>query len=182
MLSGSLSCSRSNTPVNRSLLVLAGGTLLLVVMASEARAQPELQRGDRIRVGISHARGVQPFVGSFVSFDSDSIALVLENGLLFRRSLAHVGYVDRSMDRADYSLLETAAMGAGIAGALTALALFARSQLDGTVPSSGERPWLAIGMGAGALPGAIVGLGVGALLRRERWQRVALFGSSPPNE
>jgi len=152
--------------------VIPAVALLLVAFNARlgAQATPSLEPGSKIRVSLLDAR-LNTLVGTYVGTVADSLRMHTEATSSVRSvPFSSVFTLEASRDRKSYAL---EGLGIGfVAGAATGAAIGAMVYYDET---STTRSQLVVSGAAffGAC-GAVVGVLAGAMITKERWERVSL--------
>ena len=150
------------------------GTLLAISFAIASSStitsqeRPAINPGTRVRVTAPSVSN-KPLVGTVVAFDADS--LVVQRDTAIRRlSTTSITHLDISQSRKSHTL-----MGAGIGflvGAGFATALVLTGDRGGDCADAGY--CILIGSAVLGGGGAVIGAGIGALVRTDRWAEVPL--------
>jgi hypothetical protein len=141
---------------------MTAATFLLLALPALQTTSP-LTTGTRVRVTVREAAGQRVHVGPLRTFDSSVLSLSTEEGGAHYVSLARSSITRIEVSRGTHSRWKTGALLGGVLG-LAAIALVdAGCSQDCSSPKGGE---IAAAVGGGLL----VGAGVGALMRNERWE------------
>ena len=150
-------------------------TVLLAVplAALSTQVQPTLESGKRVRV-TAPLVGPERMVGIYLSNDDSTMQVQTEAQVTpLTIPLVHVIRLEMSQGRKSNSLkgLVIGSVSGAVLGAVAGLVV---GQENGDNPCGGGRPaeCAAIGALAVGATGALVGLGIGALIKTERWERV----------
>ncbi len=159
----------------RSILSLAVLPLLVPLQYTSAQQGPPIETGSRIRV-TAPALGVDKLVGHSVEADATQVRVQVEDQAApLTISLADVTRFEVSQGRKS-NALKGLGFGAVIGVSTGAvLGLLASSGESYDNPCEGNTvACAAVGAAAVGVTGALVGLGIGALTKSERWEDVPL--------
>jgi len=159
----------------RTVLSLAALPLLIPLQSITAQQAPSIETGSRIRV-TAPTVGADKLAGVCVEVDATRLRVQAEEQVSpLTISLADVTRLEVSQGRKS-NALKGLGFGALIGGSIGAvLGLLASTGESYENPCEGNAPACAAG-GAAAfgVTGALVGLGIGALTKSERWEEVPL--------
>jgi len=160
----------------RSILSLAVVPLLIPLQYTAAQQVPPIETGSRIRV-TAPALGIDKLVGTSVEADATRIRVQADDQASpMTISLADMTRLEVSQGRKSNALKGLgvgALIGAPIGAVLGYLA--SPEQSSGEAVCTGSTvSCVAVGAAAVGVTGALVGLGIGALAKSERWEEVPL--------
>ena len=158
----------------RSILSLAVVPLLIPLQFTSAQQVPPIETGSRIRV-TAPALGVDKLVGTSVEADATRIRVQADDQAApMTISLTDVTRLEVSQGRKS-NALKGLGIGALIGAPIGAVLGVLASEGSGENLCTGTTvACAAVGAAAVGVAGALVGLGVGALIKSERWEEVPL--------
>ncbi len=159
----------------RTVLSLAVLPLLIPLQSITAQQAPPIETGGRIRV-TAPTLGVDKLVGTSVEADATRIRVQADDQASpMTISLADMTRLEVSQGRKSNALkgLLIGSIVGVSTGAILGLAASLAESYDNPCADN-EVECVAVGAAAFGVTGALVGLGIGALLKSERWEEVPL--------
>ncbi len=146
---------------------------LIVACSSAALAQTTVREGARVRIT---ERGSHRITGIVQSATADSIVLFAEpNGAKMSFARARIESMQTSEGKsASKGAVKGGLWGAGLMGAGLGLVLATTANEDNFAEVYGEGQGRGAFFGQGVLSGAMIGAGIGAVMRSERWQEISI--------